>query len=176
MRGDGEEGLGQRVGRLPHGHLALLHRLQQRGLGLRRSAVDFVGQQNIGEDRPFHEAEVPPPLFVFLQHIGAGDVGGHQVGRKLDPLELDVEDSRQGADHQGFGQAWHAYQEAMPPGEDGGEDLFDDLRLAHDDLLQFLLHEPPVLAELLQHVAQTAWLNGGQGKSLILKYLGQMSF
>jgi hypothetical protein len=32
-------------------HLALLHRLQQRGLGLGRRAVDLVGQQQVGEDR-----------------------------------------------------------------------------------------------------------------------------
>ena len=60
LRGDGEERLGQRIGRLPDRHFALLHRLQQRGLRLGRRAVDFVGQQNVGEDRPFDEAELPP--------------------------------------------------------------------------------------------------------------------
>jgi len=38
------------------------------------------------------------------------------------------------------------------------------VRLADDDLLQFLLHQPPVLAELLQDVAETTRL-GGQGET-----------
>ena len=58
LRGDGEERLGQRIGRLADRHFALLHGLQQRGLGLGRRAVDFVGQQDVGEDRPFDEAEI----------------------------------------------------------------------------------------------------------------------
>ena len=58
LRGDREERLGQRIGRLADRHFALLHRLQQRGLGLGRRAVDFVGQQDVGEDRPFDEAEI----------------------------------------------------------------------------------------------------------------------
>ena len=60
LRGDGEERVGQRIGLLADGHFALLHGLQQRGLGLGRRAVDFVGQQDVGEDRPLDEAEVPP--------------------------------------------------------------------------------------------------------------------
>ncbi len=62
----------------------------------------------------------------------------------------------------------------MPAGEDGGEDLLDDLVLADDDLLQFLLHQLPMLAELLQDVAKISrpWLSiqgdegdkGGYGK------------
>ena len=46
--------------RARHGDLALLHRLEQRRLGLRRGAVDLVGQQQIGEhrSRPEHEVRV----------------------------------------------------------------------------------------------------------------------
>ena len=62
LRGDGEERLGQGVGRLPDRHFALLHRLQQGRLRLGRRAVDFVGQQDVGEDRPFDEAEIAPPV------------------------------------------------------------------------------------------------------------------
>ena len=102
------------------------------------------------------------PLLVLLQHVGAGDVRGHQVGRELDPLELNVQDLRQGADHQGLGQPRHAHQQAVPAGENGGEDLLDHVVLADDDLLQFLLHQPAVLAEFLENVAQTARLGGRQ--------------
>ena len=101
------------------------------------------------------------PRLALLQHVRAGDVRRHQVGRELDPLELDVEDAGQGADHQRLGQARHAHQQAVAAGKDGGEHLLDHVRLADDDLLQFFLHQPPVLAELLQHVAEVSRFYGG---------------
>ncbi len=114
---------------------------------------------------PSTKRKLPPPVLVFLQHVGAGDVRGHQVGRELDALEADVEDAGQRADHQRLGQAGHAFQQAMAAGEDGGEDLLDHVALADDDLLQFLLHQLPMLAELLQDVSETTGL-GGQRRSL----------
>ena len=144
----------------------LLHGLQQRGLGLGRGAVDFVGQQDIGEDRPFDEAEVALAQIVFFQHVGAGDVRGHEVGRELDALEPHVEDSGQRADHQCLGQARHALQQAVPAREDRREQLLDDLVLPDDDPLQFFLHQASMLAELLQDVSQAAGLRG-QRESLL---------
>jgi hypothetical protein len=44
--------------------------------------------------------------------------------------------------------------------KDGGEDLLNDIALADDDLLQLFLHELPMLAELLQNVAEAAGLGG----------------
>ena len=126
----------------------------KRGLGLGRGAVDFVGQQDVGEHRALDKAEIAPAALVLLQHVRAGDVRRHQVGRELDPLELDVEDAGQRADHQRLGQPGHAHQQAMAAGEHGGEHLLDHVRLADDHLLQFFLHQPAMLAELLQHVAQ----------------------
>ena len=86
-------------------------------------------------------------------------------------LKLDVQNSRQRADHQRLGQAGHAFQQAMAAGENGGEHLLDDVVLPDDDLLQFLLHQPPMLAELLQNVSQAARFGSGrlaveQGQSL----------
>ena len=48
----------------------------------------------------------------------------------------------------------------MAAGEDGREHLLDDLVLADDDLLQFLLHHDPVLAELLQNLTQISLFRG----------------
>ena len=64
--------------------LALLHRLQQRRLGARARAVDLVGHQKLGEDGPLDEAEVAAAVLVLLQHLGAEDVRGHEIGRELD--------------------------------------------------------------------------------------------
>ena len=103
---------------------ALLHGLQQRGLGLGRRAIDLVGQQERGEDRAFDQRE-----FVALQveDVGAGDVGRHQVGRELDALELAAEDARQRARQQRFGQAGHAFDERMLVGQDHHQRLADGI-------------------------------------------------
>ena len=51
-------GRAERVGHALDRHLPLLHRLEQRGLGLRRRAVDLVAEQEVREDRPWPELEV----------------------------------------------------------------------------------------------------------------------
>ena len=114
---------------------------------------------------PSTKRKLRRPGLVFLQHVRARDVGGHQVGRELDALEADVENSGQRADHQRLGQARHAFQQAMPAGENGGEQLLDHFALPNDDLLQFLLHQLPMLAEFLQEVSEATGL-GGQRESL----------
>ncbi len=95
----------------------LLHRLQQRGLRLGRRAVDLVGQDHVGEDRPLDELHPPVAVARVFQDLRAGDVGRHQVGRELDPLELQVEDLRDRADEQRLGQARGAGDQAVPAGE-----------------------------------------------------------
>ncbi len=52
-----EERLLERVARAGGGDLVLLHGLEQSGLGLRRRAVDLVGEHDVGEERTFHEDE-----------------------------------------------------------------------------------------------------------------------
>ena len=55
LRGEHVERLGQLVGLALHGDAVLLHRFEQRRLRLRRRAVDFVGQHDVGEDRAGRE-------------------------------------------------------------------------------------------------------------------------
>ena len=82
----------QLVRRRVDGHLALLHALEQAGLGLRRRAVDLVDDHDVGEDRPWAELEAGLALVVDL---GAHDVGGQQVGRALHARELAVDRARE---------------------------------------------------------------------------------
>ena len=89
LRGQHEERLRQRHDAAGHGDVMLLHRLEQGGLRLGRRAVDFVGENDVGEDRPLDELELAPALGGFLQNVGAGDVGRHQVGRELDAAEVE---------------------------------------------------------------------------------------
>ena len=44
----------------------------------------------------------------------------------------------------------------MAAGENGGKHLLDHFILTDDDFLKFFLHQPPVLAELLQDVAEVS--------------------
>ena len=119
LRRQDEERVGQAVPLAADGHLPLLHRLEQRGLGLGRGPVDLVGQHDVGEDRPAEELELADAgRLVLLDHLGPGDVRGHQVGRELDPVVGQVQGVGQGVDHQGLGQAGHADQQAVAAGED----------------------------------------------------------
>ena len=90
----------------------------------------------------------------------------HQVGRELNALELHVENPRQRADHQRLRQPRHADQQAMPAGEDRGEDLLDHLVLPDDDLLQLLAASAAGAGELLQHIAQACASSSGASRAL----------
>ena len=65
------------------GHLALGHRLEQRGLRLRRRAVDLVDEDDVGEDRPGPELEAAR---LLVEHRESGHVRRLEIGRALDPL------------------------------------------------------------------------------------------
>ena len=91
----------------------LLHRLQQRRLGARAGAVDLVGHQQLGEDRAGDEAEAALAAGALLQHLGAEDVGRHQVGGELDAPGVEPEHDAHGLDQLGLGEAGHADQQRM---------------------------------------------------------------
>ena len=63
----------------------ILHRFEERRLRFRRRPVDFVGEDDLREDRPGHEPESAVSVGL-VEHLGAGDVGGHEVWRELDRL------------------------------------------------------------------------------------------
>ena len=127
-------------------------------MGLGGRTVDLVGEDQLGEERPFAELELAtaPPLLLD-DDVGADDVGGHKVGGELDPRELQVQDRREGPDQVGFAQARHALQQAVPAGEDARQDAVDNL-LVTDDRLGDLGLEALVLgAELLRLSLDLLW-------------------
>jgi hypothetical protein len=130
--------------------LPLLHGFEQGGLGLGRGPVDLVGQDDVGEQRAFQELELAVPrAAVFLDDFRPGDVGRHQVGSELDAAECQRHALRQGADHQGLGQAGHALQDAVAPAEESDQQLFDDLVLPDDDAGELLFDLVKGIAKLL---------------------------
>ena len=122
-------------------HLALLHRLEERGLRLRRSAVDLVGEEEVREDRARPELEVDVPL---VPDGRARDVGGHQVGRELDAGEPHAQDLREGPRSQGLGQAGVVLEEDVAVREEPDEHELERVALPDDsslDLVEDLLRE-----------------------------------
>ena len=83
LGGDHEERSGHPPADTVGGHLALLHDLEQRGLGLGAAAVDLVADEHVGEHRALPERELAGSL---VEHHHPGDVGREQVGGELDPL------------------------------------------------------------------------------------------
>ena len=138
LRRQHEKGSGQQVGAATGADVPLLHGFEHRGLRLRRRPVDFVRQNQVGEDRTGQEAIGPlPGLRVFLDDLGTGDVAGHQVGCELDAFEGQMQRLGQRADQQGFCQPGHAFEQGVTSGEHRHQHLFDDLVLADDDFGQF---------------------------------------
>ena len=96
-------------------------------------AVDLVGHQQLREDRAGDEAEGALAEFVLLHHLGAENVGRHQVGRELDAAGIEAEHDAQRLDQLGLGEAGHADQQRMAAGQQRHQRAFDDAFLAEDD-------------------------------------------
>ena len=116
------------------GHLPLLHRLEQGALHLGGRAVDFVGQQQVGEDRAAVRRE---RALLGLEDHGADDVAGQQVGRELDALELHAQRLAERLDEERLGEAGHALEQHVAVGEQGDQQALDDDILADDGLGDF---------------------------------------
>ena len=154
-----EERRRQHVRRAGDGDRPLLHRLEQGRLGLGRGPVDLVGQDQVGEDRPALELEPADALGRLEHHVGADQVGGHQVGRELDALKLELEGVGQRADQQRLAQAGHALEQHVAAGDQGRQRLLDDLGEADDHLAHFAPQQFKVVpepVELLPHFIRHA--------------------
>ena len=147
------------------GNLLLGHSFQQRRLRFRRRAVDFVGQQHVGEDRAANELERPiARAAVFVHHVGARDVGRHQVGRELDAVEIQRQAFGQRADHQRLGQPRHSFENAVAAGEQADEQLLDDIFLPDDGAGHLLANRVACGAKSLEAGKVFGFNLGGHGE------------
>ena len=90
---------------------ASFHRLKQRRLRARRGPVHVVGEDDVGEQRSLAELERPPALGRFHNNVGAEDIGRLEIGRTLNPLELEVDRRGQGPRKKGLARARQTFQE-----------------------------------------------------------------
>ena len=146
-------------------------------MGLGRRAVDLVGQDQIGEQRPLQEAKHPLARGVVLfEHVAAGDVGGHQVGRELDAVERQVHQRGHLRDEQRLGQPGHALQNAVPAAEDADHQLLGDVGHPDDDAGELVAHSLVLGVDLLDDAGhlvgrgmfgQNLFVHGGHATSRI---------
>ncbi len=137
LGGEHQERRWQRVGRAPDGDLALLHRLEQRRLHFRGSAVDLVGQNDVGEQGALLGMKL---LGLLVEDHRPDDIGRQKIRRELDSGEGGVENLGQGPDREGLGQAGHALEQDVPPGQEPDQETLDHATLAHDPATDLVGH------------------------------------
>src|SRR5690606_2419213 len=159
LGGQHHERFVQPFGTPENGDHFLLHGLQKSGLGFGRGAIDFVGEEDLGENGPMDESQFPLARgLVFLQDFGAENIRRHQIRSELDPIEIEVQGLAEAVDHGGLGHARHAYEQYMAAAKQGYEDFFQDLVLAHDDLADFLLEPAEYAGNVLEGYSHADFL------------------
>ena len=136
LRGDHHEGRPQLIRDRVHGHLPLLHRLQEGRLCLGAGPVDLIGQDDVGEDGPGPELEVPT---LLVEDVHAGDVGWKEVRRELDPSEGAIDGPGDALGQHGLSDARHVLDQEVALRHERGEGQTDLAGLALDDLLDVSL-------------------------------------
>ena len=129
-------------------HVALLHRLEQGGLGLGGAAVDLVGQEQLGEDRPPGQGEARR---LEVEQVGAEDVARREVRGELDTAIVQRHGASEAAHEQRLGHPRRPLHQHMPPRQEGGEEEVDHPRLPHHapaDLFAYPARQRPHLSRV----------------------------
>ena len=106
------------------------------------------------------------PHVALFQHLGAQDVGRHQVGRELDALGLHAEHDAQRLDQLGLGEAGHADQQQVAAGQERNKRLIDDILLAINDLADGGARRPQLAAQALDIGQGGEGVGVGRGRSV----------
>ena len=99
-------------------------------MGARGGAVDFVGEDDVGEDGAGLEVE---GLLFLVVDGDAEDVGGEHVGGELDAVELAIDGAGERAGEDGFADAGDVFDEDVPAGDEADEDVGDGFSSAEED-------------------------------------------
>ncbi len=129
-----QEGLGEREGFVADGHLMLLHGFEQGALHFGGCAVDFVRENDVGEDGPFFGEESG---IFWIVNQRSDQVGGKQVGRELDALKTGFHRGGEGVDSEGFCQAGNPFEQDVSVGKDSDDESVDEIFLPHNDFCDF---------------------------------------
>ena len=127
---DDEKRGGQGKGFRSESDFALLHRFEKRALDLGSSAVDFVGEEEVGKDGAFMS---PEGAGLLVEDLRADDVGRKKVDGELNAPEIEMEGFRHRVDQEGLGEAGHPFEEKVAGSEEGDEGSFDNDILSDDN-------------------------------------------
>src|SRR5216683_754030 len=130
LRGDHEKRLRKRERFAVDGDLRFVHGFEKRGLRARGGAVDFVSENDVGENRA--GAEFKFARFGIVD-ADAEDVAGEQVRRELDALKAAMEGFCKGLRESGFADAGDVFDEQVTAREQGDKRELDGVFLAVDD-------------------------------------------
>ena len=147
LRGHDEEGFAEFAKFAAGGDLLFLHGFEHGRLGLGRGAIDFVGENQVREDRAALELEGAFARVGVHDEVRAENVGGHEVGRELDAIERHVEYLAERADEERLAEAGHAFEQHMSAAEQSDEGVFDDGGVADDDFADLGLESGVGVAE-----------------------------
>src|SRR5207253_5170344 len=114
------------------GDLALLHDFEQRALHFRRRTVDLIRQEKVGEHRAERCLKVAGALVV---DPCADEVGGDEVGRELDALEVSGDRLRDRLYREGLGETGYPFDEEVAAREETDHEALDQVVLPDDHLL-----------------------------------------
>jgi hypothetical protein len=177
LRRQHEERRRQRVGLLADGHRLLLHRLEQRGLRLRRRAVDLVGEHDVREDRPALELEAARQLarlaastIRLVPSTSAGIRSGVNWMRENDSSSA----SASVPNEQRLAQAGHAFQQHVAAGEQGGGDRARDVGLP-DHAARDLDEQPVDVGAERRHRPRPRRRWAGRDRAPSLVHLARMA-
>ena len=123
--------LRQRMRVIVHRDLRFVHRFEQRGLRFRRGAVDFVGHDDVGEDRAGLE-------FEFLRRrvvdADADHVARQHVRGELNALERAVEGTRERLRQRRLADAGNVLDQQVAARQQRRQRQLDHVVLALDDV------------------------------------------
>ena len=89
---------------------------------------------------------------VLLDHLGAEDVGRHQVRRELDAVEFQVHAFGERLDEEGLRQPRDPAQQAVAASKERNEDLADDPLLTDDRLAELGLQTARDFGDVFERV------------------------
>jgi hypothetical protein len=127
LGGDDHERVWQRQGAAIYGYLAFVHCFEQCALGFGRGAVDFVSEQEVGEDGAGFEFEL---FRVGVVDGDAQNVAGQHVAGELQAVEAAIDRAGQALGKCGFAYARDVFDEEVAAGEQANYGEADRFLLA----------------------------------------------
>ncbi len=132
LGGEDEEGIGEVVAGAEDGDAAFLHGFEEGALGFGARSVDFVGEDEVGEDGAWLEDE-GAAFWGFAEDWVAGDIAGEEVWGELDAAGGEAEGFGETFDEFGFAEAREALEEKVAAGEETGEGEGDQFFFTEED-------------------------------------------